>query len=183
MKNRKKLLIGVLVATMALAGAVVGTVSADSGNNDNPKDGLMARAAEILGIDQQEVEDAFTQATEEVRAERQEQMETAREVRLQALIDEGVLTQDQVDEMEAWLGDRPDNRDGMQEWLEARPADLGKDFPALSGGRGMMPGGHDMTPGGHGMTPGGQGMMRGGGGTMPGGHGMTPGGFASETAA
>jgi hypothetical protein len=169
MKNRKKLLIGVLVAAMALTGVLIGTVSADNEDNGNPRGTLMARVAEILGIDQADVEAAFAQATEEMQAERQQQMEAAREARIQALIDEGVLTQEQVDEMEAWLAARPDNRDEMQQWFESRP-DLGEGFPMFPGGRGMLPG--RMGP--RSMTP------RGFAGGCPGGDCLP---FASETAA
>ncbi|MBN1855601.1 MAG: hypothetical protein JW846_01450 [Dehalococcoidia bacterium] len=155
MKNRKKLLIGVLVATMALVGTIAGTVSADDEGNGNQGNGLMARVAEILGIDQQDVENAFIQANEEMRTERQEQMEAARAERIQGLIDEGVVTQEQVEEWEAWLESRPDNRDAMQEWFEARP-EFDGDFPMMDGNRGgMMFSGRDMMPGGRGMMPGG----------------------------
>ena len=178
MKNRRKLLIGVLVATMALTGVLVGTVSADTEGNGNARDNLMARVAEILGIDQEDVEGAFTQANEEMRAERQEQMEAARADRIQGLIDEGVLTQEQVDDMEEWLEARPDNRDEMQEWFDSRP-DLGEDFPMMDSNRGgLMPG--KMGP--RGLMPGGHDMMRGGFQSgCPDGDCSLP--FASETAA
>ena len=178
MKNRKKLLIGVLVATMALTGVLVGTVSADTEGNGNARAGLMARVAEILGIDQEDVEGAFTQANEDMRAERLEQMEAARTDRIQGLIDEGVLTQEQVDDMEEWLEARPDNRDEMQEWMESRP-EFDGDFPMMNGNRGgLMP--DKMGP--RGLMPGGHDMMRGGFQSgCPDGDYSLP--FASETAA
>jgi len=178
MKNKRKLLIGVLVATMALTGVLVGTVSADTEDNGNARDNLMARVAEILGIDQEEVEGAFTQANEEMRAERQEQMEAARADRIQGLIDEGVVTQEEVDEWEAWLESRPDNSEAMQEWMESRPEFEG-DFPMMDGNRGgPMPG--KMGP--RGLMPGGHDMMRGGFQRgCPDGDCSLP--FASKTAA
>jgi len=155
MTNRKKLLIGVLVATMALTGVLVGTVSADTEDGDNPRSALMARVAEILGIDQTEVEEAFQQATEEQREQREAQMQAARDAHIQSLIDEGVVTQEEVDEWEAWMESRPDNREAMHEWMESMP-DLGDDFPLMQRGGmqrgGMMPGG---KMGGRGMMPGG----------------------------
>jgi len=156
MTKRKKLLIGVLVTTMALTGVLVGTVSADTEDGDNPRSALMARVAELLGIDQAKVEDAFQQATEEQREQHEAQMEATREERIQALIDEGVVTQEEVDEWEAWMESRPDTREAMQEWMESMP-DLGDDFPLMQrggdkmGGRGMIPG--KMGP--RGMMPGG----------------------------
>ena len=117
-RNRRKLIVGVLVATMALTGVLVGTVSADTGEGTaNHREALMARVAEILGIDQQDLEDAFEQTM-------QERMGEARDDRCQALIDEGVLTQEQADACTAWMESRPDNRDDMQEWFESRP-DMG----------------------------------------------------------
>ena len=152
MSNRKKLLIGALVATMALTGVLAGSVSADTEDSDNPKGQLMARVAEILGIDQAEVEAAFDQAMDEQRDERHAQMEEARDAHIQSLIDEGVVTQEEVDEWEAWMESRPDNSESMQEWKETMP-DLGDDFPLMKragrmGGRGMARGG--MIPGGFG---------------------------------
>ncbi len=151
-KNRRKLIVGILVATMALTGVLVGTVSADTGEGTaNHREALMARVAEILGIDQQDLEDAFQQAM-------QERMGEAREDRCQALIDEGVLTQEQADEMQEWFESRPDNRDEMQEWFESRP-DVGDVFPGIHGPRGGMGTGGAMF-----------GMMQRGGpaGQMPG---------------
>jgi len=148
------------VATMALTGVLVGTISADDEGGAHPRGNLMARVAEILGLNQTDVENAFQQAMTEQRDERQAEMEAARAAHLQDLIDEGVLTQEQVDEMEEWLEARPDNRDEMREWLESRP-DMGDAFAMGPGGRGMMPGGI----GPRGMMPGGigpRGMMSGG---------------------
>ena len=155
MTKRKELLIGVLVATMALTGVLVGTVSADTEDTDSPRSQLMARVAEILGIDQTEVEDAFQQATEEQREQREAQMQAARDAHIQSLIDEGVVTQEEVDEWEAWMESRPDNSEAIQEWMESRP-DFGEDFPLMQrggkiGARDMMPG--KMGP--RGMIPGG----------------------------
>jgi len=177
MTNKKKLLIGVLVATMALTGVLVGSVSADTEDADGPRSQLMARVAEILGIDQADVDDAFQQAMEEQREEmegqreeRQAEMEAARDAHIQSLIDEGVVTQEEVDEWEAWMESRPDNREAMEEWMESMP-DFGGDFPLMQRAGRMAGGmgGRDMMPGG---------MARGG--MMPGGFG---GPCGAETAA
>ncbi len=124
MTNSKKLIAGVLVATMALAGVLVGTISADEETDARPGAGITARVAELLGLDRGDVENAFRQAVQEQREERQAQMEAAREARLQDLIDEGVVTQEQVDAWEEWLASRPDNQDAMRAWMESRP-DMG----------------------------------------------------------
>ena len=147
-KRRSRLLIGILVAVMALTGVLIGTVSADDAPVSQ-RDSLMARVAEILGLDQGEVEDAFRQALSEQREERRQQMETARETRMQDLIEQGVITQDQVDEWEAWLESRPDNSDEMREWFESRP-----DFD-VDGAHSMRALGRRMAPERFGrMTPG-----------------------------
>ena len=139
MSNRRKIMVGVLVATMALAGVLAGTISADDEGGATPRNNMLARVAEILGLPQADVESAFEQAMTEQREERQTEMQAARDAHLQDLIDEGVLTQEQVDEWESWLEARPDNRDEMQAWLESRP-DMGDEFAAGPAGRGMMPG-------------------------------------------
>jgi len=156
MTKRKRVLIGVLVATMALTGVLIGTVSADVEGNGAARGTVIARVAEILGIDQSDLEDTFKQAIQEERAQRQEEMEAAREERIQALIDEGVVSQEEVDEWEAWMESRPDNREETREWFQSRP-DLGDDFPLSNRGRGMAPGGRGMMPGAglRGMMPGG----------------------------
>ena len=144
---------------MALTGVLVGTVSADTGEDTaNHRETLMARVAEILDIDQQDLEDAFEQALGELREQRQEEMEAGRDAHMQELIDEGVLTQEQVDEMQEWFESRPDNRDEMREWFESRP-DMGGVFPDMHGPRGGMRRGGAMF-----------GMMQRGGpaGQMPG---------------
>lgn len=140
MSNRRKIIVGVLISTMALAGVLAGTLSADDEGGATPRNNVLARVAEILGLPQADVENAFEQAMTEQRDERQAEMQAARDARLQDLIDEGVLTQEQVDEWESWLEARPDNRDEMQAWLESRP-DVGDAFAAGPAGRGMMPGG------------------------------------------
>jgi len=145
MTTRRKIIAGALVATMAVTGLIVGTVSADDEDRDGPVNSLLARVAEILDIDQDDLEDAFRQALEEQREQRQDEMQAARDARMQELIDQGVLTEEQSEEWQEWLESRPDNREEMQEWLESRP-DMGDAFP-FAQGRGMRPGG----------------MMRGGG--------------------
>ncbi len=157
-KARSRLLIGVLVAVMALTGVLIGTVSADDAPAGQ-RDTLIARVAEILGIDQQDVEDAFQQALNEQREERRQQMEAARETRIQELIEHGVITQQQADEWHAWCEARPDNSDEMREWFESRP-DLDIEVSP-----GMRASGSRMAPGrfSH-MTPDG---FRGGGPACP----------------
>ena len=95
----------------------------------------MARIAQILDVDQQELEAAFKQAQREMRGD-------ALDTRLQELIADGTLTQQQANELEAWLEARPDvpviaprqlnealekgtitqqQVDQLKAWMEARP--------------------------------------------------------------
>ncbi len=157
-KRRTRVLIGILVGAMALTGVLVGTVSAADDDSGKPGDTILARVAEILGIDQADVENAFQQAVEEQRQARLADMEAARDARMQALIDDGIITQEQADEWEAWLAARPDNSDAMREWFESRPDFAGNMAGAPGAGRGMLPR-YGMPFGGgfRGMGPGGLG--------------------------
>jgi hypothetical protein len=132
MKSRRKLIAGILLVTMVFTGVLAATVSADDESAVSPQGTLMARVAELLGLNQSDVENAFQQAMTEQREERQANASAARDTRLQELIDQGVVTQEQIDEFESWLSARPDNREAMQEWMESRP-DFGDKFPGLAG--------------------------------------------------
>jgi len=144
----RKLIAGVLVATIALTGILVGTISADRQPGADGSTGIIARVAEILGLPQQQVESAFQQAMQEQRQETQSQLEAARDARIQELIDQGALTQEQADAWEAWLAARPDNPDEMQAWFEARP-DMGGTWALGQGFCGGGPGRYTERP----MTP------------------------------
>jgi uncharacterized tellurite resistance protein B-like protein len=65
------------------------------------RDTLMARVADILGIDEKDLENAFQQAQRELR-------ESALDTRLQELVNQGAWTQQQADAYKAWIKARPD---------------------------------------------------------------------------
>ncbi len=145
-KIRKLVLPGILVAAMLIGGtAGLALAQEDEGDHgwrgalrDNVqarRSALMTRVAEILNIDQQELEDAFSQAQRELRKEYLEST-------LQELVSEGTLTQTQADELKAWIEARPDipavgprklqepggqgalteeQADELKAWREARP--------------------------------------------------------------
>ena len=100
----KKLVVSAVLAVVLAAGGIGGAVlAADGGDTDNSRPGtLLARVAEILDIDQQEIEDAFAQAQEEMRVEAQDRY-------LQKLVDEGRITPEQAEELKAWWDARPDD--------------------------------------------------------------------------
>jgi hypothetical protein len=103
--NRKRLIIisSVVSAVIVLAGLVGGTVLAASSATSatNPQSVFTAKVATILGIDQAEVEAAFTQAEKEMRTE-------ALDARLAKLVADGKMTQAQADQYKTWLESKPD---------------------------------------------------------------------------
>ncbi|MCJ7515344.1 MAG: hypothetical protein MUO89_05190 [Dehalococcoidia bacterium] len=70
-------------------------------NMQENRDALMTSVAEILGIDIEDLENAFKQAQSELR-------ENALETRLQDLVKQGAWTQQQADAYKAWIKARPD---------------------------------------------------------------------------
>jgi polyhydroxyalkanoate synthesis regulator phasin len=97
---------------------------------------LVAKVATILGIDQQKLEDALKQAQGELPKE-------TPEARLQELVAKGTLTQQQADDITAWLNSKPadipnvrpaelkklveqgkitqEQVDALKAWIKARP--------------------------------------------------------------
>jgi len=124
----------VLVATMLIASAPAMAL-AQEGETPEHQGALMSQVAEILDIDQEELENAFKQAQMELRDE-------ALDARLQELIAEGTLTQEQANEFKAWMEAKPDTPmvparqleealangiitqeqlDQLKAWMEAKP--------------------------------------------------------------
>ena len=119
---RKKHWIIGLVALLALAlGIGGGTALAQESEEEGEKpiQGVIARVATILGLEEQQVQDAFDQARQEFRDEKFEEMVGQR---LDALVESGRITQEQADEMRAWYAERPDSF-----WLAAG-SERGKGF-------------------------------------------------------
>ena len=110
MSGKMKILGATLALVVAVAvGAVVmgATVFAEEPTPtpqeavEQAQQKLLARVAEILGIEEQKVIDAFDQATSELRTE-------ALQDHLQQLVDEGKITQDEADQYLDWWSQRPD---------------------------------------------------------------------------
>ena len=126
MKKRKKFIIIGVVAVVVLA-ATLGTVAfaqADDGGGQTLKDSLYTRIAQIYqdntgnSIDATALQEAFTQAREELATETQENM-------WQKLVDEGKITQEQLDAYKAWLEAKPQmTTDEFKQWLESKPEGL-----------------------------------------------------------
>ena len=98
MWKRKKFIIPLVVAGV-LAGSLAGAAFAQEGDEVGPPPGgtLIERLAEKLGIEQSELETAFA----EIRSE-------MRDSRLQELVEQGRLTQEEADQFREWWQARPE---------------------------------------------------------------------------
>jgi hypothetical protein len=180
MWRSKKFIIAAVVATVLLAGGIGGiALAADNGVGNQPKPpcgDLLARVCEIyqqktgVAIDQEVLKEAFDQVRSDMQKQWQETHRKGSEwrppampnrpeigpedmlSRLQKLVDEGRITQEQADQFKSWLQSKPNTeqfeqqlKDWQQErpeipaelkaWLEARP-----DLPLRFGFPGGPPG-------------------------------------------
>jgi hypothetical protein len=99
-KTRKFMVLSAVLVAVLVVGATAGVALAQD-EPEGKRGALFSRVAEILGVEQQKVEDAFTQATKELRDEAQDEQ-------LQSLVESGKITQQEADEYKAWLESRPD---------------------------------------------------------------------------
>ncbi len=106
--RKKHWLIGLFALMALVIGVGAGTALAQEGGNDekSPIRGVISRVANILGLDEQQVQDAFDQAQQELRDERFEEMIGQR---LADLVESGQITQEQADELREWYTARPDS--------------------------------------------------------------------------
>ena len=114
-RSKKFILIAVSVAVL-LAGSMGGVaLAAGSGDNSQSKtqgDDLLAKACTIyqqktgVTIDQAALKDAFAQAQSEMQKEREQ-------TRLQDLVKQGTITQEQADQYLNWLQSRPNLPSGF----------------------------------------------------------------------
>ncbi|MDE2817873.1 MAG: hypothetical protein OXM03_09260 [Chloroflexota bacterium] len=126
--RKKHWIIGLMALLALVVGVGSGTALAQENGEkaEKPIQGVIARVATILGLEEQQVQAAFDQARQEIRDARFEEMVGQR---LDALVESGRITQEQADEMRAWYAERPDSF-----WLAAG-SDRGKGF-GRHGGRG-----------------------------------------------
>jgi hypothetical protein len=126
MLKKKKRLVIALIAIAATVGITTGVVFAQDENEDANQPGaqheaLLDRVCEIyegntgVAIDAQSLQDAFAQAQDEVMAE-------AMQNRLDALVEKGIITQEEADQ--------------LKEWWEAKPEISLPGHPLLGGGPG-----------------------------------------------
>ena len=97
-------LTGTIVAAVMLLGIMGGVAMAqetDDEDGDSTKQTFAARVADILDLDETTVQDAMDQAREEMREE-------ALQAKLDWLVENGHITQEQADEYEEWIESRPE---------------------------------------------------------------------------
>ena len=116
MWRRKKLIVVAVLVAVMLAGSIGGAVlAADNGDDSQPEaryGALWDKVSEIyeqktgVALDQEALKDAFAQARSEVRDE-------ALQNRLQNLVDEGKIAQEEADQYLEWWQSRPDVLNGF----------------------------------------------------------------------
>jgi hypothetical protein len=84
-----------------LIASIPATAMAQEGEMPERQGALISRVSEITGIDQEDLENALKQAQMELREE-------TLDARLQELIAEGTLTQEQANEFKSWTEAKPD---------------------------------------------------------------------------
>jgi len=128
MWRSKKFIIITVLAAVVLVGGISGVVLAQTENGDDSQPpaqhaALLDKVCEIYeentgtAINAEELQKAFAQAQSEM-------MEEALENRLQNLVEQGQLTQEEADQYKAWWQVRPDMeqfRQQLEEWQQARP--------------------------------------------------------------
>jgi hypothetical protein len=108
-RGRKLIIISMILAVVAI-GSISGVALAQSGEDNSPAGGgggLMERACAIyeantgVAIDQAALMDAIAQAQSEMQA-------AAMETRLEKMVENGVLTEEQAQALLEWWQSRPD---------------------------------------------------------------------------
>ena len=114
MLKSKRILLIALIVGLVLFGGTVGIVLAQTGSTSpDPTKTLLGRVATILKIDQTTLESAFAQARQAMQEER-----------LQNLVKEGKITQQQMDQYKQWSQSRPNTKtyqDQLKGWQQTRP--------------------------------------------------------------
>ncbi|MDP2718287.1 MAG: hypothetical protein Q8P44_00420 [Dehalococcoidia bacterium] len=98
---------------------------------------MLAKAAAILGKDEQTLKDALAQASREIQA-------GALQNRLNQLVEQGVITPEQANSYQTWLQSKPAAPEELKAWQEAKP-----DMPFSPKHGIQKPGRGPGRPGGH----------------------------------
>ncbi|HUU63473.1 MAG TPA: hypothetical protein VMX96_06100 [Dehalococcoidia bacterium] len=106
MKRYMKYGIIAIVAVVALSAGITAVVSAQSpeaevGSDTGPGQIFLSKVADILESDEEELADAFKQARQEMCEEMQKQ-------RLQSMLEEGLITAEEAEQIQDWWDSRPE---------------------------------------------------------------------------
>ncbi len=104
-KNMKIVMAGIGIGVVSLAGA--GLASAHGPGDGEVRSEITDRVAAILGVDSADLGSAFDQARDEVRSEKMD-------ARLDAAVEDGTITQEEADEIRAWMDSRPEVLDDLK---------------------------------------------------------------------
>ena len=111
MNTRKKrwLLVPVLVGLLTI-GITAGVALAHGGGEDGKSalDSFSNRVAAILGLEESQVQEAFTQAAEDAREEWQATREARLQDKLDQMVEDGAISQEQADQYMEWLQSKPE---------------------------------------------------------------------------
>lgn len=100
----------IALMAVALIGAVAGSavafadsdsLEADANAMCGPQQVFVTKVAGLLGLDPEQVADAFAQA-------RQEMFQEGRQMRLEKALEEGLITEDEASEIQDWWQQQPD---------------------------------------------------------------------------
>jgi len=112
--SRKWVVTIMAITVILLMGTIGGIVSAQTPAPTVPaptqstgQDTLLARVAEILDVDQADLEAAIRQARQEMRSD-------AMKDRLEKLVEQGQITQEEADQYLEWWQARPDIFENLQ---------------------------------------------------------------------
>ncbi len=120
MSKRMKIIISVVMAVLLLTVGTTATVMAEEDTPPAPEvsiNGLLARVADILGIPEEQLADAFEQARQEMKSE-------AFTSFLDKALESGRITQEEYN--------------AILEWREARPEAMDSLCPRALGTRGLL---------------------------------------------
>ncbi len=102
MKQTLKIAVaGVGVGVVSLAGVGLASAHGPNDNNNEVRAEIQNRVAEILEIDATDLGDALHKAGKEHKT-------AERDARLEQSVDDDKITQEEADEIRAWLNDRPE---------------------------------------------------------------------------
>ena len=101
MKKRTKFLLVIVGLALVLTVGLTTTALASDGDGNGPVQTFISKVANILGLDEEQVADAFQQAHSEMRDE-------AFEKRLQKAVESGSIAEEDADQILEWWQNKPE---------------------------------------------------------------------------